>query len=278
MAGSSARSGRTVKWIVVHTAEGILRADDLRRYFEASDNSSAHAVADDRSLLDGLVPYDRASWTLLNGNAASDNLELCGFARWSRSDWLSGHQGMLSNAAAWIRNRCAARGIPIRKLDAAAVARGEAGVIGHADYSTGTGDGDHWDPGPGFPWDIVIARATGVTPAPTPAPSHLTDDEETTMQLLAGDHRSLSFDIPAGATKIRVNCPVESMVVHGIWQAGDNYPKGTDFDYKWSLERDFTIDRLRPWVIDVAPGATQGSIIWTYAPQHPERTANLSFR
>jgi hypothetical protein len=163
MVNSSSRSGRKVIWVCVHTAEGIRKAADLRAFFERSTNSSAHAVADDTTLLDNLVSYSQAAWTLRYGNPASDNLELCGFASWSRDEWLTNHKGMLNNAASWIRARCLARGIPIRKVDAAGVRRGDAGVIGHVDYTNGTGDGTHWDPGPDFPWDYVIARAAGST-------------------------------------------------------------------------------------------------------------------
>lgn len=159
MANSSSRSGTRVRWVVVHTAEGIRKASDLKAFFERSTNSSSHAVADDYTLIDNLVPYDRAAWTLRNGNEESDNLELCGFASWTREEWLTNHQGMLNNAAAWIRSRCKARGIPIVKLSPTQVRAGESGVIGHVDYTDGTGDGTHWDPGPGFPWDVVMARA-----------------------------------------------------------------------------------------------------------------------
>lgn len=161
MAPSSSRNGARVIWVVVHTAEGIRDADDLKAFFDRSTNSSSHAVADDTELIENCVPYDRAAWTLRNGNSRSDNLELCGFASWSRAEWLNHHQGMLTNAAVWIRRRCQARGIPIVKLSPADVRAGKAGVIGHVDYTNGTGDGTHWDPGPGFPWDVVIARAKG---------------------------------------------------------------------------------------------------------------------
>jgi len=117
---------------------------------------------------------------------------------------------------------------------------------------------------------------------------HLLDDEEITMKLQAGAYQSASFEIPAGATQIRVNCPLDYLVVHKVWLAGDNFPGGsTDFDYKWSYEapEGFRVDRLRPWNIDRA-GATMGSIIWSYAtPElsadgqaHPERSGSLSFR
>jgi hypothetical protein len=145
----------------VHTAEGIRKASDLKAFFDRSTNSSAHAVADDDTLLDALVPYDRAAWTLRNGNEESDNLELCGWASWTRAEWLDNHMGMVNNAALWVRRRCQARGIPIVKLSAADVHARKPGVIGHVDYTNGTGDGTHWDPGPGFPWDVVIAKAKG---------------------------------------------------------------------------------------------------------------------
>lgn len=139
---------------------------------------------------------------------------------------------------------------------------------GHAPGTTGAVDLSYTND--------VSALLLSATSASTT--TRLTDDEETTMKLDPGDHCSTSFDIPPGATKIRVNCPVDWMTVHGIWQSGDGLPAGTDFDYKWSYEQDFRIDRLRPWKIDVAPGATNGSIIYTYAKDHPERTASLSFR
>jgi hypothetical protein len=187
MANSSSRSGARVLWVVVHTAEGIRKASDLKAFFERSTNSSSHAVADDVTLLDNLVPYDRAAWTLRNGNSRSDNLELCGFANWSRAEWLNNHQGMLNNAAAWIRSRCLSRGIPIHKIDAAAVGRNEAGVIGHVDYTNGKHDGSHWDPGPGFPWDVVIARAAQGGAAPIP---------EEDMPLSGNDFKYLMYDNP----------------------------------------------------------------------------------
>lgn len=185
MANSSSRGGARVIWACVHTAEGIRKASDLKAFFERSTDSSAHAVADDNTLLDNLVPYDRASWTLRNGNTRSLNLELCGFAKWTRAEWLQ-HQGMLDNAAAWIRRACQWAGIPIVKLSAADIKAGRAGVIGHVDYTNGTGDGTHWDPGPGFPWDIVIARAAGSAGGVTTSTKTVIPMEECMKDVPAG--------------------------------------------------------------------------------------------
>jgi hypothetical protein len=69
------------------------------------------------------------------------------------------HDELLRHAATWVRSRCLARSIPIVKLSPADVKAGKAGVCGHVDYTLATGDGTHTDPGPNFPWDIVISRA-----------------------------------------------------------------------------------------------------------------------
>jgi N-acetylmuramoyl-L-alanine amidase-like protein len=207
---SSSRSGRQVIWVVIHTAEGIRKASDLKAYFERSKDSSSHAVADDSTLLDNLVPYDRAAWTLRNGNPRSDNLELCGFASWSRAEWLT-HQGMLNAAARWIKSRCQARGIPIRKIGGAAVSRGESGVIGHTDYTQGTDDGSHWDPGPGFPWDVVMARASGGAPAPEPARGVIHREDQSMQVPKSTETRNIPIAWPGRAGRL-VIAPGDSPV------------------------------------------------------------------
>lgn len=201
MAPSSARSGSPVLWVAVHTMEGITDADDAAAYFHRSTNSSAHAVADDQKLIEGIVPYDRAAWTLRGGNPISDNLELCAFADMNRNQWLSRANVtfyapslkrtvtarrpyyQLVHAANWIRSRCQARGIAMIKIGPADVAANRRGVIGHTDYTKGKLDGSHWDPGPGFPWDVVMALVTGAVPG-----------QEDAMPLDSEDLRKITQD------------------------------------------------------------------------------------
>jgi Rv2525c-like, glycoside hydrolase-like domain len=155
---SSPRGTAPVIWVVLHTAEGATSVDNLRNFFaDPNTQASCHAGADDTQLSDGWVPYDRAAWTLRNGNPISDNLEMCGFASWTRAQWLE-HAGMIRNAARWAAGRCQARGIPARRLTVAQVAaRNTAGILDHNTYTQATGDGTHWDIGPGFPWDVFLA-------------------------------------------------------------------------------------------------------------------------
>ena len=75
-------------------------------------------------------------------------------------------QAMLDNCAAWIDEECAHFGIPKVRLTAAQAQAGGTGVCGHVDL--GSAGGGHWDPGPDFPWDVVLS---GTTPPGTPAPT-----------------------------------------------------------------------------------------------------------
>ncbi|MCO1575039.1 N-acetylmuramoyl-L-alanine amidase [Crossiella sp. SN42] len=148
-----------MRLVVIHTAEGARTVESLGRFFQGKTQASSHVGIDDHRV-EQYVNYDRAAWTLRSGNPISDNAELCGFAAWDRAEWLR-HPRMLELAAAWIAGRCRARGIPLRKLTPAQVAAGEPGVIGHHDWTVGKKEGSHWDPGPQFPWDLVMAKASG---------------------------------------------------------------------------------------------------------------------
>lgn len=169
MLKSSERSGAPVLWITLHTAEGAFdddpanpsvdpgSVDNLRNFFaDPNTQASSHAGCDDDRLSDGWVPYERASWTLRGGNSISDNLEMCGRAGWNRAQWMT-HRPMIRNAAKWAASRCQARNIPVRRLTVAQVAaRNMTGIIDHNTYTQATGDGTHWDVGPGFPWDVFL--------------------------------------------------------------------------------------------------------------------------
>lgn len=114
--------------------------------------------------------------------------------------------------------------------------------------------------------------------------------EECEMDLKAGDNLSRSFDVPAGATQLRVNCPEGQVVVHALYFSGDGLPPDNDANPMTSPPFDGkgggldagsppkVIDRLRPWRPAIPAGATNGSIFWSMDPAHPERTGSLSFR
>lgn len=172
----SARGTAPVSLVIVHTAEGARTVTSLGNYFaSAAVQVSSHVGIDDTGI-EQYVPYSEAAWTTRAANPISDNAELCGFAAWTRDQWLNEHHPMLVLTAQWVRERCLARGIPIRKLTPAQVAAGQAGVIGHVDWTVGMDDGSHTDPGQGFPWDVVIGLAAGNSATPSPTPRALEDD------------------------------------------------------------------------------------------------------
>lgn len=163
---SSPRGSGPVYMVVGHTAEGATTAESLGNYFYRDDvQASSHVGIDDAKTLN-YVGYDRAAWTIREANSFTDNAELCGFAAWSRDEWLNHHKGMLDNFADWVQSRCQARGIPTNKLVPVQIGDRTWGVIGHADWTYGSSgllgyqDGTHTDPGTNFPWDYVMARVT----------------------------------------------------------------------------------------------------------------------
>lgn len=165
---SSSRGGTRVTWLALHTSEGGGTARALRD----ADwwTGSSHAICDNTELLtpaEGCVPYDRGSWTLRNGNARSENIEQIGYASWSRDYWLTNRLPQLRHTAKWLRDRSAARGIPLDYIGIDGVRAGRSGVIQHNDYSKGTGDGSHWDCGPGYPVDVVLDMARDGSAPPT---------------------------------------------------------------------------------------------------------------
>ena len=157
----SGRSGGAVRLIIIHTAEGSRTYQSLGSFFASSSSGvSSHTGIDDTpGVIGEYVKPDRAAWTAGNVNGYSVQTELCAFAKWDAAEW-DRHPQMLANCAAWIAEEAARFGIPL-------VRSTTRGVCGHVDVS---GPGGHWDPGPAFPYDRVIAMAAGGAPA-TPAPT-----------------------------------------------------------------------------------------------------------
>ncbi len=161
---SSSRNGARVIWIALHTSEGGGTARQLRD----ADwwVGSSHAICDNTELLtpaEGCVPYERGSWTLRNGNARSVNIEQIGYAKWTRDYWLTERMPQLRHTARWVADLAARFRIPLTYIGTQGVRDGRPGVIQHNDYSQGTGDGTHWDCGPGYPVDVVIDMARNGT-------------------------------------------------------------------------------------------------------------------
>ncbi|QSI50013.1 peptidoglycan-binding protein [Thermobispora bispora] len=152
---------RPVRLIVIHSMEAPEKpttAEDVAKWFaKGGMNASAHVCVDNNSAVRCVDDGDTA-WAAPNANADGLHLELAGYARQSRAEWLDTYgKDMLKIAAGVVATWATKYGIPIVKLTPAEVRAGKKGICGHADVTNAyPGTGDHWDPGPHFPWDHFL--------------------------------------------------------------------------------------------------------------------------
>jgi N-acetylmuramoyl-L-alanine amidase len=167
----SSRGGSGVRLVVIHTAEGARSFRDLGGFFSSSSAgvSSHVGIDDERGTIGEYVRRPDKAWTQSNYNPQAVSVELCAApissghacgANWDSAEW-NRHDGMLANLADWIREECEHYDLPIEKLSSSAAQGSGRGVCGHVDL--GAGGGNHWDPGPNFPWQRVMDMARGGT-------------------------------------------------------------------------------------------------------------------
>ena len=194
----SGRSGGGVRLIIIHTAEGALTYQSLGSYFSNpnADVSSHTGIDDTPGVIGEYVAAGHSAWTAGNVNGYAVQTELCAFASWDLATW-DRHPVMLENCAAWIAEEAARFSIPLVKSST-------HGVCGHVDVS---GQGGHWDPGPAFPMDRVIAMAAGGAPAPAP-------EEQEELNMVLKD--------PKGGTWIAYEDGAVHTVDGARWLGGTN--------------------------------------------------------
>jgi len=156
--------GRTkpIRLIVVHDMEWPEKptaAEDCARMF-ASKNSpkgSAHYNADNNSVVQSVWDKDTA-WGAPGVNAEALHIEHAGYARQSRENWLDEYSlPMLQISAKLAAELCHRHSLPPVHLTNAQLARGHAGLVDHNQITQVYPGGDHWDPGPNFPWDVYLS-------------------------------------------------------------------------------------------------------------------------
>jgi hypothetical protein len=224
-----------VRLIVLHTAEGARTIEDLGHFFQNYNNQvSSHTGADDKlGKIGEYVTRGNASWTCANYNPIAVQMELCGFASWSASEWKNNHHNMLRNCADWIAEESVKLGIPITKLSAGQAQGSGRGVCQHRDL--GAGGGGHTDCGNGFPIDYVLDMARGGS---TSAPSTGGDTmAEIILNKGAGAKTPMAF--PFGATKLRMVCRDSASVkVDWLPGGGDTMTPSYDNPPQWNIPND----------------------------------------
>ncbi|MEW9530601.1 N-acetylmuramoyl-L-alanine amidase [Microbispora sp. NPDC049125] len=156
-------SGRiaAIRAIVVHdmeAPEGPLTAENVAHYFATTDTeASAHVCVDNNSAVRCLPDSDTA-WAAPGCNADGLQLEIAGYMRQTREQWLDAYsRAALDQAAAVTAEWITRWNIPARRLTRAELAAGKKGITCHSDVSAVYKRSDHTDPGPGFPWDEFMA-------------------------------------------------------------------------------------------------------------------------
>lgn len=147
---------------VFHTTENsdTTDAEAVARWQQNRSNESSYNVLfgtggkSVRSNDDNIVPWS-AMWS---GNHAGLHGSAIGRASRSREDWLKFPKQM-EVMAEWAADVHKRHGIPLIWRDAAEVAAGKWGFCGHKEISDAFKESTHTDPGPGFPHDVVLARA-----------------------------------------------------------------------------------------------------------------------
>jgi N-acetyl-anhydromuramyl-L-alanine amidase AmpD len=153
---------RTVRVIVIHSMEAAEKGDtaeNVARFFQNTESpASAHLCIDNNSIVQCVFDNDIA-FAAPGANSDGIQLELAGFARQSREQWLDPYGVLLlENAANATAQYCLKYGIPVKHLTDAELAGGQKGIIGHVQASRVFKKSTHTDPGEGFPWDHFLDR------------------------------------------------------------------------------------------------------------------------
>lgn len=161
-----------VWWVVIHSAEigeSLDGAEALQKICaENTRQASWHYAVDADSITQSVRETDVA-WHAPGANRYGIGIELSGRAKQTRAEWLDPYSDRLLTVTAWlVAGICKRWGIPLEYVDeqglqasVAPKASPRKGVTMHSTVSKAFKQSDHWDPGPGFPMDVLLERARG---------------------------------------------------------------------------------------------------------------------
>jgi len=162
---SSDNSGQV---IVQHTTETESGNSSVIAYLEETQRGSYQTMIDFDGEEVRIVPDDRQAWAAgTTGNAIGLHVCAMGRAAFSRERWLS-ESDLIERHAMRYSQWHMLYGIPLVKINATQVRNGVRGVCGHVEISNAFGEVDHTDPGPNWPYDVVIGRAIELVNGATP--------------------------------------------------------------------------------------------------------------
>jgi N-acetyl-anhydromuramyl-L-alanine amidase AmpD len=153
---------RKVRVVVIHSMEAPEKgetAENVAHFFQITPSpASAHLCIDNNSIVQCVFDNDIA-FAAPGVNSDGIQLELAGFARQTREDWLDPYSVLvLENAANATAQYCLKYDIPIKHLTDQELGAGGKGIVGHVQATRVYKKSTHTDPGEGFPWDHFLAR------------------------------------------------------------------------------------------------------------------------
>lgn len=151
---SGPRRASDIRLVVLHSTEGGT-ARSVAQYFASTAQASTQLVVDDgacyRCVPDLVIP-----WGAPGVNTTGLHIEHCGYARWTRAEWLE-HRPMLVRSARRVARWCYRFDIPRRYVGPVGIRLRRKGITTHRDASRAFGtSGGHTDPGDGFPRDVYL--------------------------------------------------------------------------------------------------------------------------
>lgn len=188
---------RKLRLIVIHSTQSPCNQGSARSvadYFARGPGASSHYICDPTATVQCVDDADTA-WCAPNANADGLHIEQCGYAEWSRTEWLTDGVGQMirTQVAPLVAAKAAQYGIPLVALTPDQVAAGAAGICQHIDITNAyPGSGSHWDCGSSYPMDVLLAAASGsdFAPAAVEAPD-----------MIEADFIRLDQQISRGATR-----------------------------------------------------------------------------
>lgn len=166
------RGSEVPRIIVLHSTEGPTARSAANWFANPKSRASAHFVVDEKETI-RCVEDARVAWAAQGTHQCGLQLEIAGYAKWSRDEWLA-RSATLDRAAMVIADWCLLHGIPpsMSEDPATISAKGWRGITTHVACNAAfPGKSNHWDPGPGFPRDVLVARVRGIlAPQPSTAP------------------------------------------------------------------------------------------------------------
>jgi hypothetical protein len=141
--------------VVIHSTEGGTARSVADYFARVTTRASTQLVVDDKGCY-RCVPDLVIPWGAPGANRRGLHIEHCGFARWTRAEWLD-HRPTLARSAAKAARWCWLYRIPRRWLTVAELKAGRRGFVTHAQCSIAfPPNSGHHDPGAGFPQDTYM--------------------------------------------------------------------------------------------------------------------------